>query len=90
MTVSAAMSAVLSVTQTGTNIPGVGRGNMLGYMRILVLCTLGGYLFATVFLTPGGAMAGAVKGLLVGILVGWAEWKSTRRKSEPVGEVRVF
>jgi hypothetical protein len=60
---------------------------MLGYTRILALCVLAGYLFAIVFMTPGGAIDGAVKGLLVGVLVVWAEWKSKHRKVEPVGQV---
>ena len=66
---------------------------MLGYTRILVLCILGGYLFATVFMTPGGAIEGAAKGLLVGVLVVWAEWKSKHSKAESVEQgkqVKVF
>lgn len=53
---------------------------MLTYLRILVLCTVAGYLLATLFMTPGGAVAGAAKGLLVGALVAWGEWKSRRNK----------
>jgi len=48
---------------------------MFRYIRILVLCTLAGYLLAAVFMTSGGVYAGAVKGLLVGALVAWGEWK---------------
>jgi hypothetical protein len=54
---------------------------MLTYLRILVLCTVAGYLLATLFMTPGGAVAGAAKGLLVGALVAWGEWKSRRNKT---------
>lgn len=54
---------------------------MLTYLRILVLCTVAGYLLATLFMTPGGAVAGAAKGLLVGALVAWGEWKSRRSKA---------
>jgi len=51
---------------------------MLGYIRILVLCTLAGPVLATVFMTPGGVAAGAIKGLLLGLLIAWGEWKSSR------------
>lgn len=54
---------------------------MLTYLRILALCALAGYLLATLFMTPGGAVAGAAKGLLVGALVAWGEWKSRRNKT---------
>jgi len=63
---------------------------MLAYIRILMLCTLAGYLLATVFMNAGGATEGAVKGLLVGMLVAWAEWKSKRAKEARVGEVRLM
>lgn len=55
---------------------------MFTYLRILALCAFAGYLLATVFMTPGGAVAGAAKGLLVGALVAWGEWKWRRSKSE--------
>ena len=51
---------------------------MLGYVRILLLCTLVGCALATVFMTPEGAAAGAVKGLLLGLFIAWGEWKSKR------------
>jgi hypothetical protein len=51
---------------------------MLGYLRIMVLCTLAGLVIATVFMTPGGVAAGAVKGLFLGILITWGEWKAGR------------
>jgi hypothetical protein len=50
------------------------------YMRILGLCTVAGYLLATLFMTPGGANIGAAKGLLIGIMVAWGEWKSRHPK----------
>jgi hypothetical protein len=55
---------------------------MFKYVKILALCTLAGYLLATIFMAPGGAAAGGAKGLLVGVLVAWGEWKSrhNRRK----------
>lgn len=54
---------------------------MFTYFRIMALCALAGYLLATVFMTPGGALAGAAKGLLVGALVAWGEWKWRHAKS---------
>ena len=51
---------------------------MLDYFKILASCTLVGMLLATIFITPGGALAGAVKGLLLGALIVWGEWKSHR------------
>ncbi len=48
---------------------------MYRYFRIVVLCSLAGYLLAAVFMTAGGVYAGAIKGLLVGVLVAWGEWK---------------
>jgi len=60
---------------------------MLGYLKILALCTLTGVFLATVFMTPGGATAGAVKGLLLGLLIAWGEWKS-RRVVQVVSYVR--
>lgn len=53
---------------------------MFNYIRILMLCTIAGYLLAIVFMSPGGANVGAVKGLLVGIMVAWGEWKSRHHK----------
>jgi len=64
-----------------------GEPNMFSFIRILVLCTVAGFLLATVFMTPGGAAAGAVKGLLVGILIAWGERKS-KRKEAAVSYVR--
>jgi hypothetical protein len=52
------------------------------YIRILGLCTVAGYLLATVFMTPGGADIGAAKGLVIGIMVAWGEWKSRHPKPE--------
>ena len=46
-------------------------------MKILVACTVIGALLATVFMTPGGALAGGLKGLLLGMVIAWGEWKST-------------
>jgi membrane associated rhomboid family serine protease len=66
-----------------TNVPGREGVNMFSCIRIVSLCTLAGFLLATVFMTPGGAAAGAVKGLLVGALIAWGEWKS-KRKNTPV------
>ncbi len=57
---------------------------MISCIRILVLCTVAGFLLATVFMTPGGAAAGAVKGLLVGTLIAWGEWHSKRKDKEAV------
>lgn len=54
---------------------------MFKYLRILVLCTLAGFLLATIFMTPDGAVAGAAKGLLVGVLVACGEWKSRHNKA---------
>jgi hypothetical protein len=54
---------------------------MFKYLRILALCTLAGYLLATIFMTPDGVAAGAAKGLLVGLLVACGEWKSRRNKT---------
>jgi len=54
---------------------------MLTYVKILALCTVAGYLLASMFMTPGGAMAGAAKGMLVGALVAWGEWKWRRAKA---------
>jgi hypothetical protein len=51
---------------------------MLDYFKILASCTLVGMLLATIFVTPGGALAGALKGLLLGALIVWGEWKSHR------------
>jgi hypothetical protein len=51
---------------------------MLDYFKILASCTLVGMLLATIFITPGGALAGALKGLLLGALIVWGEWKSHR------------
>jgi hypothetical protein len=53
---------------------------MIKYFKILLLCTLAGYLLATVFMAPGGAAAGGAKGLLVGVLVALGEWKSRLNK----------
>jgi hypothetical protein len=53
---------------------------MFKYIRILALCTLAGYLLASLFMTPGGASIGAAKGLLIGIMVAWGEWKSKHPK----------
>ncbi len=58
-----------------------GEVNMFSFIRILVLCTVAGFLLATVFMTPGGATAGAVKGLLVGMLIAWGERKSKRKEA---------
>ena len=51
---------------------------MLNYFKILAYCTLVGMLLATIFIAPGGVLAGAVKGLLLGMLIVWGEWKSHR------------
>ena len=64
-----------------TSRPKRGEVNMISYIRILVLCTVAGFLLATVFMTPGGATAGAVKGLLVGTLIAWGEWHSKRKEA---------
>ncbi len=53
---------------------------MFKYIRILGLCTVAGYLLASLFMTPGGANIGAAKGLLIGIMVAWGEWKSMHPK----------
>jgi hypothetical protein len=53
---------------------------LFSYIRILALCTLAGYLLASLFMTPGGANIGAAKGLLIGIMVAWGEWKSRHPK----------
>ncbi len=63
---------------------------MFNYIRILLLCTLAGYVFALLFMTPGGAYVGAVKGLLVGVLVALAEWKSHRGKPVAIRGTRVM
>jgi sorbitol-specific phosphotransferase system component IIBC len=58
---------------------------MISCVRILVLCTVAGFLLASVFMPPGGVAAGAVKGLLVGTLIAWGEWNAKRRETkEPV------
>jgi hypothetical protein len=59
---------------------GARRGDMLVYFKILVSCTIVGILLATIFITPGGVLAGALKGLLVGMLIAWGEWKSSRKE----------
>jgi hypothetical protein len=51
---------------------------MFDYFKILASCTLVGMLLATIFITPGGVLAGALKGLLLGVLIVWGEWKSHR------------
>jgi uncharacterized membrane protein YoaK (UPF0700 family) len=61
---------------------------VFNYVRILMLCTIAGYVLATLFMTPGGAHIGAVKGLLVGLLVALAEWKSRRNKPVVVRDTR--
>jgi hypothetical protein len=66
-----------------TSRPKRGEVNMIIYIRILVVCSLAGFLLATIFMTPGGVSAGAVKGLLVGALIAWGEWNSKRK--EPKG-----
>ena len=53
---------------------------MLVYFKILMSCTIAGILLATIFITPGGALAGALKGLLVGTLIVWGEWNSNRKE----------
>jgi uncharacterized membrane protein len=50
---------------------------MITTIKILIACTLVGALLATVFMTPGGALAGGLKGLLLGMVIAWGEWKST-------------
>jgi len=70
------IATVLLNAQKGSKSPGVGRGILFNYIRILVLCTVAGYLLASLFMTPGGANIGAAKGLLIGIMVAWGEWKS--------------
>lgn len=67
----------------------MGRGNLLNYIRILMLCTVAGYVLALLFMTPGGAYIGAAKGLLVGLLVALAEWKSRRGKPVAIRGTRV-
>ena len=62
---------------------------MINYIRILMLCTIAGYLLAVLFMTPGGANIGAAKGLMVGLLVALAEWKSRRNKPLEVRSGRV-
>jgi membrane associated rhomboid family serine protease len=62
---------------------------MYRYIRILALCSLAGYLLATVFMTPGGAYAGAFKGFLVGALVAWSEWKWETQRGRQVRIERV-
>jgi len=61
---------------------------MFGYVRIMVLCALAGFLLATLFVTPAGAAAGALKGLFVGMLIAWGEWKSKRTKTAEREEVK--
>lgn len=51
---------------------------MFVYIKILMACTVAGFILATVLMTPGGALAGALKGLLLGIVIAWGEWKSNR------------
>jgi hypothetical protein len=53
---------------------------MFGYIRIVALCTLAGLLLASVFMTPGGAIAGAAKGFLLGTLIALGEWNSKRKE----------
>jgi hypothetical protein len=60
------------------------------YIRILMLCTIAGYVLAILFMAPGGANLGATKGLLVGLLVVWGEWKSKRHKPVAMRRTRVF
>jgi hypothetical protein len=62
---------------------------MLNYIRILMLCTVAGYVLAILFMTPGGAEVGAVKGLVVGLLVALGEWKSRHNKPVPIRGARV-
>ena len=52
---------------------------MLRSLKIIMLCTLMGCLLATLFITPGGAVAGALKGLLLGMVIAWGDWKNSRR-----------
>lgn len=62
---------------------------MFNYVRIMMLCTVAGYVLALLFMTPGGAQVGAIKGLLVGLLVALAEWKSRHNKPVPIRGARV-
>jgi len=55
-------------------------GNVFANFRILLLCMAAGFLLATVFTSPGGAVAGAIKGLLLGTLIVCGEWKANRTK----------
>ena len=79
MDMSLARESKLSNSLVATDLPQREGGNMFICVRIVALCTLAGFLLATVFMTPGGATAGAVKGLLVGSLIAWGEWKSKRK-----------
>ncbi|MCB1705560.1 MAG: hypothetical protein KDI17_11890 [Halioglobus sp.] len=89
MFTSVAVQATLSnAVRVIDNNPGVGRGTVLNYVRILLLCTFAGYILASLFMTPGGAYLGAAKGLLVGLLVALAEWKSRRGKPVAVRSTR--
>ena len=51
---------------------------MFVYIKILVGCAIAGFILATVFMTPGGGLAGALKGLMLGTVIAWGEWKSHR------------
>jgi uncharacterized membrane protein YoaK (UPF0700 family) len=62
---------------------------LFNYIRILMLCTVAGYVLALLFMTPGGVYIGAAKGLLVGLLVALAEWKSRRGKAVTIRGTRV-
>jgi hypothetical protein len=81
MVMSLACVSMLSDSRVVTNWPKREGGNMFSCIRILALCTIAGFLLATVFMTPGGATAGAVKGLLVGTLIAWGEWNSKRKEA---------
>lgn len=74
------VATVLLDAQEGSKSLGVGRGMLFNYIRIMALCTVAGYLLASLFMTPGGANIGAAKGLLIGIMVAWGEWKSRHPK----------
>jgi hypothetical protein len=51
---------------------------MIHTIKIVMACTIAGALLATVFMTPGGELAGGLKGLLLGCVIAWGEWKSSR------------
>ena len=54
----------------------------------LMFCTIGGYVLALVFFSPGGPLVGAAQGFLVGAFVAWGSFKVQQAKPK-VSPVKV-